>query len=92
MFFTPLIKSWRGADPTTGEGITLLANDLGLPVKNVRRWVDVDSIPADWFCDVARAARSAGHRGITEKQLAAIAKERRLAMRGDVAPQDRSAA
>lgn len=70
MFFSPLIERW---------GVAEMAADLGLPTKNVRRWVDLDSIPADWFAAIARSARSRGDREITEKHLAALAEQRRLA-------------
>lgn len=44
MFFTPIIARW---------GESKLAEALKLPVKNVRRWVDTDSIPGGWYLRVA---------------------------------------
>lgn len=76
MFFSPLIEGW---------GVAVLAADLDLPVKNVRRWIDNDSIPAEWFAPVARAARRRGVKGVTEKSLAAIAEQRRMAREGRAA-------
>ncbi len=72
MFFKPLIEDW---------GVAALATDLELPVKNVRRWCDLDSIPADWFAAVARVAPRRGRRHITVKHLADLAERRRLAKR-----------
>ncbi len=69
MTFTAIIEAW---------GIGTLAADLMLPSKNVRRWVDMNSIPADWFAAVARAAKRRGYHGITVRALAEIAEARRL--------------
>lgn len=44
MFFKPIIARW---------GEAKLAAALKLPVKNVRRWVDTDSIPGGWYARVA---------------------------------------
>lgn len=44
MFFTPIINRW---------GVAKLADALKLPVKNVRRWEDTDSIPGGWYLRVA---------------------------------------
>jgi hypothetical protein len=44
MFFTPIIARW---------GEKKLAEALSLPVKNVRRWVDTDSVPGGWYLRVA---------------------------------------
>lgn len=60
-------------------GVSDLAKDLGIPSKNVRRWVDFDSIPAEWFAAMARAAELRGHADITVERLAEIAEARRLA-------------
>lgn len=81
MFFKPIIKTWRGADPSTDDGLVQLAADLGLPTKNVRRWADLDSIPADWFSAIARAAAAAGFEGVTEASLSAVAERRRMTRR-----------
>lgn len=70
MNYVELITDW---------GIPELARDLGLPTKNVRRWVDFDSIPAEWFTAVARAADLRGRHEITVSKLAEIAEARRLA-------------
>ncbi len=72
MWFSPLIERW---------GVAVLAADLGLPTKNVRRWVDLDSIPAEWFAAIARAAAKRGLEGINLEQLAALAEGRRIARR-----------
>lgn len=74
MFFAPMINDW---------GIAAMAADLGLPTKNVRRWVDLDSIPADWFAPIARVAAAAGREGITEAHLSALAERRRLSRTAD---------
>lgn len=58
--------------------ISELAKDLGIPAKNVRRWVDFDSIPAEWFAAIARAAEKRGFHEITLEALAEIAERRRL--------------
>jgi hypothetical protein len=63
-----------------------LAKDLGIPPKNVRRWLDFDSIPAEWFSAIARAAESRGYHDITVEMLAGVAEARRLErtrVRGD---------
>ena len=71
MFFTPIIDRF--------DGPAALAALLELPTKNVRRWVDFDSIPAEWFAAVERAAKARGFKEITVRHLAALAEERRLA-------------
>jgi hypothetical protein len=70
MFFQPLIDEW---------GLAEMAGALCLPVKNIRSWRQMDSIPGDWFVAVAQAARKCGRSHITEKHLAALAAQRRLA-------------
>lgn len=70
MTFVDIIKRWGEAD---------LAKDLGLPTKNVRRWVDNGSIPAEWFAAIARAAAHRGDADITADRLAKVAEDRRLA-------------
>lgn len=77
MFFKPLIALWTVAD---------LAADLGIPQKNVRRWIDNDSIPSDWFSAVVRAAAERGFQDITAERLAEVAEKRRLSR--EVATQD----
>ena len=69
MFFAPLIEKWGPAE---------LATDLGLPTKNVRRWIDNDSIPAEWFAAIARCAADKKLKGIDERTLAALAEARRI--------------
>lgn len=44
MFFKPIIARW---------GEAKLAETLKLPLKNVRRWVDTDSVPGVWYLRVA---------------------------------------
>lgn len=51
---------------------------MGLPTKNVRRWVDSDSIPAEWFAAVVRAAEQRGFADVTPEKLLMLAEERRL--------------
>lgn len=63
MFFTPIIER---------RGIGRLAAELGLPKKNIRRWVDSDSIPAEWWKPVA------ARRVATLKELADAAEAKRL--------------
>ena len=72
MWFRPLIAKWGAAE---------LAADLGLPTKNVRRWVDLDSIPAEWFAPIARAAVGRSFREVTVEMLAARAEGRGIAAR-----------
>lgn len=69
MIFRELIERW---------GIVELATDLDLPAKNIRRWVDSDSIPAEWFAAVARAAERRGFAEITAETLVDMAERRRL--------------
>jgi len=71
MWFIPIIELWKGE----------LASDLGLPGKNVKRWVDFDSIPAEWFAPVARAAANRGFTHVTVELLAARAEARAVARR-----------
>lgn len=54
-----------------------MAADLGLPVKNVRSWNHSDSIPAEWFAALARAAPGRGMPEITAEHLADLAERRR---------------
>lgn len=75
MFFTPIIDR---------KGLAGTAEALGLPTKNVRRWVDSDSIPADWWKPISEAEIA------TLEELAAAAEARRLASSG-VQAQDTAA-
>jgi hypothetical protein len=70
MTFADILARW---------GLAELASDLGLPVKNVRRWSDLGSIPSEWFAAVVRAAEGRGFHDITLEALAAAAEARRLA-------------
>lgn len=69
MTFKDVIARWGRPD---------LARALGLPTKNIQRWWDFDSIPADWFAPVVRVAVLSGHDDISVELLAQIAEERRL--------------
>lgn len=69
MIFRPLIERW---------GIAELATALALPTKNVRRWWDSDSIPAEWFSAIGRAAEARDFEDITVEHLAELAERRRL--------------
>lgn len=69
MFFVPIIERF---------GIADLAAAVGLPTKNVRRWHDHDSIPAEWFTAVERAAAARGFADLTVSHLARVAEQRRL--------------
>lgn len=71
MTFLDIIALW----PSSHE----LADDLGLPVKNVRRWIDIGSIPSEWFVSVERAAKARGLRTVNLKVLSQAAHDRRLA-------------
>jgi len=73
MYFKPLIESW---------GIGDIAKALELPAKNVRRWVDSDSIPAEWFAPLARAAERHGKPGFSVHDLALLAERRRVERSG----------
>lgn len=70
MTFPEIISRW----PT----LQALASDLGLPVKNVRRWRDLGSIPAEWFVAVVEAARARGFDDVDLVTVAAAAHGRRL--------------
>ena len=70
MTFAQILSRW---------GLAELAGDLGLPVKNVRRWSDLGSIPSEWFAAVVRAAGARGFHDITLETLADAAEARRLA-------------
>lgn len=70
MHFTGLIDEWQ---------VPVMAADLGLPAKNVRSWRASDSIPAEWFTAIERAARRRGKRHITLRHLAELAEKRRVA-------------
>lgn len=65
MFFTPIIARW---------GEAKLAEALSLPVKNVRRWVDTDSIPGGWYLRVSATGIA------TLEELAAAGTARDVAM------------
>lgn len=84
MWFTPIILRWRDGLKEKDDGVLSLAADLALPAKNVRRWKDIDSVPADWFAEVARAAARRGFDDITVERLALIAEERRLSKSAQV--------
>lgn len=71
-------RNMRCVDIIQKWGVAELAKDLGLPAKNVRRWLDFDSIPAEWFAAVARAAVCRGYHQITVDALAQGAEARRL--------------
>lgn len=64
-------------------GVAELARDLSLPTKNVRRWLDFGSIPAEWFSAVARAAAGRGYHEVTLDALASGAEARRLERSND---------
>lgn len=74
------VSDWRMKCVVVIErwGVPQLAKDLGLPAKNVRRWLDFNSIPAEWFAAVARAAACRGYHDITVEALAEGAEARRL--------------
>lgn len=82
MWFIPIIELWNGN----------LAGDLGLPGKNVKRWVDFDSIPAEWFAPVARAAAARGFTQVTVELLAARAEARAVERRHKTQHQTQPAA
>jgi len=79
MIFTPVIEAWGEDLPTAARN---LASDLGLPIKNIYRWRDQDSIPAGWFVPLIGAARRRGIKGVTASRLAELAERRRLERRG----------
>lgn len=87
MFFRPIIALWGAEDAARN-----LSSDVGLPPKNVRRWVDFDSIPADWFTAVAKAAQRRGFKDVTVERLAQIAEDRRLARSGSAGTNQDAAA
>lgn len=70
MTFAQILARW---------GLVDLATDLGLPVKNVRRWADLGSIPSEWFAAIVRAAEQRGFHEVTLEALADAAEQRRLA-------------
>ena len=63
MFFTPIIDR---------RGIADTAKAVGLPTKNVRRWTDMDSIPADWWLKLSEVGIA------TLDELAQAAEARRV--------------
>jgi hypothetical protein len=83
-FFTPLIDRWAG--------LPEFAGDVGCPVKTAREWRRNDSIPAQWFAAVVRAAISRGFREITADHLAVVAERRRLHREAADAAQGQAAA
>lgn len=79
MWFRPLISRWNDAEPGQDDtSIARLGADLDLKSKNVRQWWERDSIPADWFAAVARAAEARGFSEITVEALANTAERRRV--------------
>lgn len=76
MTFSQIINLW---------GVSELAGDLGLPAKNVRRWLDTGSIPSDWFLAVEAAALKRGHAGVSLTTLAEAAEARRLSRTAEAA-------
>lgn len=71
MTFLDIIAKW----PSLAD----LARDVGLPVKNVRRWHDIGSIPAEWFVTVEAAAARRGIGNVNVESLSKAAHDRRLA-------------
>jgi hypothetical protein len=63
-------------------GVARLATGLGLPPKNVRRWVDNDSIPAEWFAPISRLGLMVNGEELSVEYLAGVAEQRRLARAG----------
>lgn len=84
MTFTDIIDLW----PSVHD----LAGDLGLPAKNVRRWIDTSSIPAEWFLAVQGAAAARGFDQVTVETLSEAAHSRRLARMAEASPQHSEAA
>lgn len=70
MTFSDIITRW--------DTLQDLAADLCLPVKNVRRWQDIGSIPAEWFVAVEAAAKARGFAAVTTRTLSEAAHDRRL--------------
>lgn len=70
MTFSDIITRWPALQD--------LAGDLGLPVKNVRRWQDIGSIPAEWFVAVQVAAKARGFTDVNIRSLSEAAHARRL--------------
>jgi len=68
--FSDVIGAW----PT----VAIFAAEVGTNERTAMSWFQRDSIPADWFAPVARAALARGILGATEFTLAAIAERRRL--------------
>lgn len=69
MFFIPIINRFE---------IAILAAGLGVPTKNIRRWIDLDSVPAEWFSPLVRFSAANGHSDITHELLSSRAEARRL--------------
>lgn len=69
MSFRPLIAKWHAK--------AALAADIGTSQKVVQAWWNRDSIPAQWYPAIARAAERRLIRGVSEKALAAAAARRR---------------
>lgn len=60
-------------------GPTTLSALLGRDAPMVQRWVDRDSIPGEWWDDVAAVAARMGRKKYTVQALARIARQKRIA-------------
>ena len=59
-------------------GATQFAREVGMSVGAAKQARRRDSIPAEWFSAIARAAEVRGFHDVTEATLAQIAERRRL--------------
>jgi hypothetical protein len=69
MSFRPLIAKWPSK--------AAMAHDVGTTQKVVQAWWNRDSIPAQWYPTIARAADRRLIRGVSEKALVLAAAKRR---------------
>lgn len=68
--FRDVISRW----PT----VPSMGVDAGVGERTAFSWWQRDSIPADRFAAIIRAARLRGYEGVTAERLAEIAEKRRL--------------
>lgn len=62
--------------------VPAFAIDVGVGERTAFSWWQRDSIPADWFAEVVRAAGRRGHIAVTAEAMAIAAEKRRLAKVG----------
>jgi len=66
--------------------VAAFAADLDVKERTAMSWWQRNSIPADWFAPVVRAAQARSFKGVTADKLSVIAEERRLRKRLQAEP------